>query len=80
MTHWIFHSELSQLELMPWHAKFLFLPITVQHEDIRSTGSQFVSAYSTAGPDKVYGQGKRILCTLDREINGHREQKIANDC
>ena len=65
LTDWILHSELAHLVLI-LHAKLLFLPITLQYLGIWSTKDSLLGcAYSTAGRDKVYDQGKRILCTLD---------------
>ena len=44
LTDWIFHSELSHLELTPQHTKLLFLPITLQHVGIWSTEIRFLDA------------------------------------
>ena len=74
MTDWILHSELSHLVLIPLHAKLLFLPIKLQHVDFLLHRDSLVGcAYSTAGRDKVYDQGKRTL--WNRKANGHREQE-----
>ena len=66
MNDWILHSELSHLVLIPQHAKTVVL---ANHPAARGylvhKDSLLGCAYSTACQDKVYDQGKRILCTLD---------------
>ena len=78
MIDWILHSELSHLVSIPLHAKQLFLQTNLQHVDMWSTKIRLLGcAYSTAGRDKVYDRGKRILCPIrwNRKTNCHGEQK-----
>ena len=75
MNDWIFHSELSHLVLIPQHAKTV---VPANHLAARGylVHEDFLlgCAYSTAGRDKVYDQGKRILSTtLD---GSHRDDRL----
>ena len=66
VTDWILHCELSHLVLIPQNAKTV---VPTNHHAARWCSVHkdplLGCAYSTAGRDKVYDQGKRILCTLD---------------
>ena len=66
MNDWILHTELSHLVLIPLHAKTV---VPANHPAARGylvhKDSLLGCAYSTAGRDKVYDQGKKILCTSD---------------
>ena len=80
MTSGIFHSELSHLVLIPQHAK----PVPTNHPAaggyLVHKGSLLGCAYSTAGRDKVYDQGKRILCTFDETGKPMATESTKVDC
>ena len=66
MTDWILHSELLTFGIDTVACKTV---VPANHPAARGylvhKDSLLGCAYSTAGRDKVYDQGKRILCTLE---------------
>ena len=64
VTDWILHSELSNLVLIPQHAKLLFPLITLQH--VVFGPQRFITGMCVQHyKPRQSVQGKRILCTLE---------------
>ena len=64
LTDWIFHSEPSQLVLIPLHAKLLFLPITLQHMDFWSTKISYLDVRTALQAETKCMTKERGSCVL----------------